>query len=40
MNGWGWVMWGYGTTIVVFVGYAWTLAARTKAVRDQLDRLG
>ncbi len=40
MNGWGWVMWGYGLTALVLVGYTWSLAMRTRAVARKLDQLG
>lgn len=39
MNGWGWVMWGYGIVLIAIVVYTWTLAMRTRAVREQLDEI-
>ncbi len=39
MNGWGWVMWGYGLTALVLVGYTWSLSMRTRAVARKLDQL-
>lgn len=39
MNGWGWVFWGYGIVIGAFAVYVWTLAARTRALRNRLDDL-
>ena len=39
MNGWGWVMWGYGLTALVLVGYTWSLAVRTRVVTRKLDQL-
>jgi CcmD family protein len=37
MNGWGWVMWGYGIVLIVLAAYIWSLAMRTKSVRQRLD---
>ncbi len=37
MNGWGWVLWGYGVVFFVLAAYVWSLAVRTKAVRQRLD---
>ncbi len=39
MNGWGWVLWGYGVVAVALALYAWTLLTRTRAVRRRLDDL-
>ncbi len=39
MNGWGWVMWGYGLTGLALVAYTWSLAMRTRAVSRKLEQL-
>jgi hypothetical protein len=39
VNGWSWVLWGYGIVTVSLVVYAWTLASRTRAVRRRLEEL-
>jgi cytochrome c-type biogenesis protein CcmH/NrfF len=40
VNGWGWVMWGYGILLIALGTYVWTLAIRTRAVRQRLDDAG
>ena len=37
MNGWGWVMWGYGIVGSVLAAYVWSLAVRARIVRQRLD---
>ena len=33
MNGWGWVIWGYGIVLIVLAAYTWSLTMRSKAAR-------
>jgi hypothetical protein len=40
MNGWGWVIWGYGSVAAVLGLYVWSLMTRTRSVRRRLDELG
>ena len=40
MNGWGWVIWGYGIVVLVLGVYVWSLAMRTRTVRRRLDENG
>jgi CcmD family protein len=40
MNGWGWVLWGYGIVGVVLAAYVASLSARLRSVRRRLDELG
>jgi hypothetical protein len=37
VNGWGWVLWGYGTVIVVLVLYVVSLSRRTRVAQRRLD---
>ncbi|HSF84758.1 MAG TPA: hypothetical protein VLG28_03740 [Acidimicrobiia bacterium] len=39
MDGWGWVLWGYGLVIVVLGVYVWSLAMRTRTARRRLDEI-
>lgn len=37
MNGWGWVLWGYGVVFFAVAAYLWTLLVRTRTVERRLD---
>ncbi len=39
MNGWNWVLLGYGVVTVALVSYTWSLLARSRAVRAKLDEV-
>lgn len=39
MNGWGWVLWGYGLSVLVLAGYTWSLVVRRRVVERRLDQL-
>lgn len=40
MNGWGWVLLGYGVVGGALVAYVWSLRTRLRMVRRRLDELG
>ena len=39
MNGWGWVLWGYGVAAAALLVYTWTLLTRIRAARQRLHDL-
>lgn len=39
MEGWGWVLWGYGVVGLVLVAYVMSLTARRRAVHRRLEEL-
>ena len=39
MNGWGWVLAGYGLVAVALALYTWSLLTRLRTVRHRLDEL-
>jgi CcmD family protein len=39
MEGWGWVLWGYGVVGVVLIGYVVSVSARLRAVHRRLEEL-
>ena len=40
MNGWGWVIAGYGIALVVLSAYAWSISVRAAVARRKLQDLG
>jgi len=40
VNGWGWVLWGYGVLGLAIAGYVVSLSVRLHRVRRRLDELG
>ena len=40
MNGWGWVLLGYGVVGAGLGAYTWSLLTRVRKVARQLDDLG
>jgi hypothetical protein len=39
VNGWGWVIWGYGVALGAIGVYAYALAYRLRTARRRLDGL-
>jgi hypothetical protein len=39
VNGWGWVLLGYGVVAGALVAYTWSLVLRSRAVRVRLEEL-
>lgn len=39
MNGWAWVLWGYGIVATALLAYTWSLLSRTRAAQRRLDDL-
>ncbi len=40
MNGWGWVIWGYGVVAVALIAYTWSLISRARSLRRRLEETG